>query len=203
MENEQKGFVPKTEEDIKSEVIEDLKGDAEEIDLEANADLIERITQRRLKDEEFKASVHAQKIERGEKAKQLEEEISKLKSTGSKSPLDETRIKDLVKELREEETLEELEMSPEIKEQIKTLSALKKVSVKKASEDPYIQSLIKAEKDLRKTEDASLTNSNKGRARIDFTKRKMSDFDLTKPDDLNAWENLSVDDKNKIIENSK
>lgn len=195
-------FEPKTEEQIKEEVIADLKGDQEEIDLEANADLIGRITQRRLKDEEFKASVHSQKVERTKKAEELEKEIAALKgktSTGN-APLDEAKLEAKFKELREIENLEELNDSPEIKEKIKALAKTNNVSVKKASEDPYIQFLRKQEEDARRTEDASIKKTNKAGARIDLSKKNPDDFDLTKPEDLAQWENLSDEDKVKMIE---
>lgn len=189
MSDENKGFVPKTEDEIKEEVIADLKGDADEIDIEANADLISRITQRRLKDEEFKASVHAQKVERTERAKKLEEEIASLKSTSANNqPLDEAKLREKLKELREEEALEEIDYSPEIKEKIKMLSKINNVSVKKASEDPYIKALIKEVEEKKRAEDASITNSNKAKAKIDVSRMKPEDFDLTTEDGQKGWE---------------
>jgi hypothetical protein len=189
MSDEQKGFTPKTEEEIKSEVIADLRGESEEIDLDANADLISRITQRRLKDEEFKASVHAQKIERTERAKKLEEEIASLKAnSANNAPLDETKLKEKLKELREEETLEELEMPDEIKEKVKMLAKINNVSVKKASEDPYIKSVLKEAEEKKRSEDASITNNNKARAKIDISKMKPEDFDLTTPEGQQGWD---------------
>lgn len=49
-------FEPKGEDVIRQEVIEDLKGDSEDFNEEEYRATIDRITQRRLKDESFKAS---------------------------------------------------------------------------------------------------------------------------------------------------
>lgn len=49
-------FEPKGEDVIRQEVIEDLKGDNEDFNADDHKDTIDRITQRRLKDESFKAS---------------------------------------------------------------------------------------------------------------------------------------------------
>lgn len=189
MSEEQKGFVPKTEEEIKEEVIADLRGESEEIDLEANADLIDRITKRRLTDETFKASVHAQKVERTEKAKKLEEEIAKLKAnpTGNQT-LDETVLKEKLKEFKDEDFLEELGVPSDIKEKIKMVAKLNNVSAKKASEDPYIKTLMKEKEDHARAENASISNNNKARAKVDISKMKPDDFDLTTEDGQRGWE---------------
>jgi len=195
-------FIQKTEEEIKDEVIADLRGEEDEIDLEANADLINRIAQRRIVDEQFKASVHAQKIERTKKAEELEKEIAALKGTSSNQPLDDAKLEAKFRELREIENLEELNDSLEIKEKIKSLAKTNNVSVKKAAEDPYIQFLRKQEEDNRRTEDASITKSNKGGAKIDVTRKTIQEFDTSTPEGIKQWEELTPEQKVKIIEKS-
>ena len=59
-------FVQKDEKTIRQEVIGDLKGNDENWNEEEHQERIERITQRRLKDEETKASLHKQKTKRRE-----------------------------------------------------------------------------------------------------------------------------------------
>jgi hypothetical protein len=59
-------FKPKGENEIRSEVIEDLRGENEDFNEEYYQDTIDRFTQRRLKDEETKASLHKQKTKRRE-----------------------------------------------------------------------------------------------------------------------------------------
>ena len=186
-EEKNEGFQPKTEEEIRTEVIADLRGDEEEFDEEANADLITRVSSRRLKDEEFKASVHSQKIERTEKAKKLEEELAALKGS-SNTTLDENKLREKLREIREEEKIEEMEYSDEIKGKIKTLAKLNGISVKKAAEDDYIKTLIKAEEDEKLSSDAALNSSNKGRAKKNLVNKNPNDFDLTTEEGQAEWE---------------
>ena len=186
-EEKNEGFQPKTEEEIRTEVIADLRGDEEEFDEEANADLITRVSSRRLKDEEFKASVHSQKIERTEKAKKLEEELAALKGS-SNTTLDENKLREKLREIREEEKIEEMEYSDEIKGKIKTLAKLNGISVKKAAEDDYIKTIIKAEEDEKLSSDAALNSSNKGRAKKNLVNKNPNDFDLTTEEGRAEWE---------------
>lgn len=59
-------FVQKDEKTIRQEVVDDLKGNNNEWKEEDHKETIDRITQRRLKDEETKASLHKQKTKRRE-----------------------------------------------------------------------------------------------------------------------------------------
>ena len=68
-------FEPKGEDVIRQEVIEAFKGDNEDFDEESNKEVIDKITQQRMKDEEFKASLHKQKS----KARQEAENYYKAK----------------------------------------------------------------------------------------------------------------------------
>lgn len=179
-EEETKGFIPKTEEQIKEEVIEDLKGDDEEFDEEDNADKIERIVLRRTNDEKFKASSHEKATKRKETITELENKLKESNNTPAaiKTSVDEKSIKETLKELKDEEYLEELEHSDELKLKIKTLAKLNGISVKKATEDGYIQSLIKTEGEDRASDNASLSNNNKARAKRNLKDMKPGDFDM-------------------------
>lgn len=188
-QEENKGFVPKTEEEIKSEVIEDLKGDNDSFDEEDSADVIERITQRRLKDEEFKASSHDKATKRKEKIAELETKLVKPNTPEEKkTAVDNDVIKQTIKELKDEEYLEELGHSDEIKDKIKTLAKINNVSVKKATEDGYIQSLIKNEEEIKASDNASLSNNNKARAKRNLKDKKPEDFDLSTEQGRNDFE---------------
>jgi hypothetical protein len=67
-----KAFQPKGEDTIRQEVREDLKGDNEDFNAEEYQESINRITARRLKDEEFKASLHKSKEDKKKKLAELE-----------------------------------------------------------------------------------------------------------------------------------
>lgn len=180
-QEETKEFTPKTEEQIKEEVIDDLKGDSDYFDEEDNADIIQRVTQRRLVDEKFKTSKHEQATKRKERITELETKLGESDGTESKTKTsaDEKSIKETIKELKDEEYLEELPHSDELKDKIKTLSKINGISVKKAAEDDYIQVLIKNEAEDKASENASLSNNNKARARRNLKDMKPEDFDLT------------------------
>lgn len=71
-------FTPKGEEIIRNEVVEDLKSDDDNFDEEANKGKIDRIVQRRLKDEEMKASLWKQKSAKQEELEKKAEELARL-----------------------------------------------------------------------------------------------------------------------------
>lgn len=83
-------FQPKGEDVIRQEVIEDLKGDNEDFNAEENQPTIDRITARRLKDEEFKASLHKSKEDKKKKLAELEgSKSAKAEVNTGVSPTDE------------------------------------------------------------------------------------------------------------------
>ena len=61
-------FEPKNEDTLRQEVIEDLKGDNDDFNETDHESQIDKITQRRLKDEEFKTSLHKQKTTKAKEA---------------------------------------------------------------------------------------------------------------------------------------
>jgi hypothetical protein len=71
-------FTQKGEDIIRNEVVEDLKVDDDNFDEDANKGKIDRIVQRRLKDEEMKASLWKQKSAKQEELEKKAEELARL-----------------------------------------------------------------------------------------------------------------------------
>lgn len=74
--------------------------------------------------------------------------------------------------------LAEMEYPEEIKEVIKQVAAINKISVKKAVSDPYVAAKIEAWKKQEGTDEAALSNKDKQGGRSDSP----TDIDLTPPD---------------------
>lgn len=180
---EDKEFKPKTQDEIKAEVIEDLGG--EDFDLEANADKVERITQRRLRDEEMKTSLHDQKV----KAKAKLEEKGKVEETVPPVKKEEINIKEQIRETLDEISLSDMDLSDSIKAEIKKISKISGVTVKKALSDPYIQFKLEEEKRNADNSAAALNSgNNKPKPSKNFDTMKPSDFDLSTEDGRKGWE---------------
>ena len=104
-----------------------------------------------------------------------------------------------VKRTIEQRDLEELEVSDEIKENIRRIAQLTGTSVRKAAQDPYIQSLKEREEQTRKLAEAAENGAKKGVA-VSYDPSKPlnpTDFDLSTEEGRSAWEQAKKARKQK------
>lgn len=140
----QQHFAPKDAETLKSEIISVMG-----IEYEGNEDMVDRLVARELKDEEFKASVHADKNKHLESKKAYEERMRKAgidPETGEKIDSKES-TKSPSMDLKDIRALQDVH-DDDIEEVIE-FSKYKKISVAEAKRHPAVQSLLKVRSEER------------------------------------------------------
>lgn len=134
----QQHFAPKDAETLKTEIISDMG-----IEYEGNEDMVDKIVARELKNEEFKASLHADKNKHLESKKTYEERMRKAgidPETGEKIDSKES-TKSPNMDLKDIRALQDVH-DDDIEEVIE-FSKYKKISVAEAKRHPAVQSLLK------------------------------------------------------------
>lgn len=152
----QQHFAPKDAETLKSEIISVMG-----IEYEGNEDMVDRLVARELKDEEFKASVHADKNKHLESKKAYEERMRKAgidPETGEKIDSKES-TKSPSMDLKDIRALQDVH-DDDIEEVIE-FSKYKKISVAEAKRHPAVQSLLKVRSEERASALAASTVTSK------------------------------------------
>mgnify|MGYP003442850955 CR=1 FL=1 len=177
----QQHFAPKDAETLKSEIISDMG-----IEYEGNEDMVDKIVARELKDEEFKASLHADKNKHLESKKAYEERMRKAgidPETGEKIDSKES-TKSPNMDLKDIRALQDVH-DDDIEEVIE-FSKFKKISVAEAKRHPAVQSLLKTRVEERASALAASTqvsrrnNANSSGAILNKVKNQedMSDEEM-------------------------
>lgn len=177
----QQHFAPKDAETLKTEIISDMG-----IEYEGNEDMVDKIVARELKDEEFKASLHADKNKHLESKKAYEERMRKAgidPETGEKIDSKES-TKSPNMDLKDIRALQDVH-DDDIEEVIE-FSKFKKISVAEAKRHPAVQSLLKTRVEERASALAASTqvsrrnNANSSGAILNKVKNQedMSDEEM-------------------------
>ena len=177
----QQHFAPKDAETLKSEIISDMG-----IEYEGNEDMVDKIVARELKNEEFKASLHADKNKHLESKKAYEERMRKAgidPETGEKIDSKES-TKSPNMDLKDIRALQDVH-DDDIEEVIE-FSKFKKISVAEAKRHPAVQSLLKTRVEERASALAASTqvsrrnNANSSGAILNKVKNQedMSDEEM-------------------------
>lgn len=189
-------FAPKDAEVLRAEVLEDL---GEEY--EGNEEKIDRIVARRLKDEEFKASLHADKNKHLE-SKRVKEELLKKAGlnpeTGEKLPQSGEGIESAKSDtLSAKDIIAIRDLHEEDAEYLIGEAKLRGKTVYEMKKDPYMSIILNTRVEERKT--ASITNTGGSRRQSS----KSSEEELLKRVE-NADESLSKEEmrlaSKKIVE---
>lgn len=177
----QQHFAPKDAETLKTEIISDMG-----IEYEGNEDMVDKIVARELKNEEFKASLHADKNKHLESKKTYEERMRKAgidPETGEKIDSKES-TKSPNMDLKDIRALQDVH-DDDIEEVIE-FSKYKKISVAEAKRHPAVQSLLKTRVEERASALAASTqvsrrnNANSSGAILNKVKNQedMSDEEM-------------------------
>lgn len=188
---EQEALKTGTAEEIKAKIAEDLG-----IDPEEEADLLEKLTKRELTHREKLSGAIKQKISWRDKVKSAQPKAKETPEPGktqkkeTEELSEDERIDRKLAERLEARDLESLDLSEEIKAEVKDLAKLKGISVREASKLPYIISL-KEEVD-RKARIEAATPKRKGggtyKANYDPSKPlNPDDFDFDTKEGREAW----------------
>ena len=152
----QQHFAPKDAETLKSEIISDMG-----IEYEGNEDMVDKLVARELKNEDFKASLHADKNKHLESKKAYEERMRKAgidPETGEKIDSKES-TKSPSMDLKDIRALQDVH-DDDIEEVIE-FSKFKKISVAEAKRHPAVQSLLKVRSEERASALAASTTTSK------------------------------------------
>lgn len=150
-----KEFAPKDAETLKSEVLEDLG-----VEYEGNEEQVDKVIARRLKDEEFKASIHKDKMDTREKLKETRKLAGLDPETGEKIVSKETeKPKGGDTTPKNELSLKDIRALQDVHDddvdQVTDYAKFKSISVAEAKKDPVIQSFLKTKTEERKIAEAT------------------------------------------------
>ena len=152
----QQHFAPKDAETLKTEIISEMG-----IEYEGNEYMVDKLVARELKNEEFKASLHADKNKHLESKKAYEERMRKAgidPETGEKIDSKES-TKSPSMDLKDIRALQDVH-DDDIEEVIE-FSKYKKISVAEAKRHPAVQSLLKVRSEERASALAASTATSK------------------------------------------
>lgn len=151
----QQAFAPKDAETIKSEILTDLG-----VEYEGNEETVDKLVARELKNEEFKASLHQDKVKHKEKKDKYEEALRQngidpvtLEKVDDGTP-SQLSVKDIkaLQDVHEEDV-----------DDILDYAKFKKITIAEAKNAPTIKSLLKVRQEERKTAEAtSVTTQKRG-----------------------------------------
>jgi len=163
-----KEFAPKDAETLQAEVLEDLGLE----ELEGNEEQVDKVVARRLKDEEFKASLHSDKNKHLEGKNAIAEKMRKAgldPETGEKlqsndAGTEKETPKNEGMSLKDIRALQDVD--DEDVDEVLDFAKYKGISVAEAKASPVMQTLLKTRTEERATANASSTgNSKKGSKR--------------------------------------
>jgi hypothetical protein len=149
-------FKPKGEDEIRQEVIEDFKGDTEDFDPEEYEDKITRITQRRLKDEQFKASVHKSKEEKKAKLAEMEQKMGAGSNEQKPKGNDELELS-----IKDSARLQQANIPVDDWDEVVSYAKFKGISITDALGSSVVKSTLRERQEERQTAEAT----NVGKAR--------------------------------------
>jgi hypothetical protein len=174
---------------IKSSVIEKY-GLNEEVD----GDLIAKLTEEEVSHRKSLATAIKQKISWRTKAntpleeKKIEEKPQPLSVA---SPVFDDKIIDQkLNEKLEERELESLEISDELKKELKTYAKAANLTIKQAQSSDYFKYLKDKEEAKRKSEEASIGGKRRVITQNNFSSVKPNDFDLSTEEGRKEYENF-------------
>jgi hypothetical protein len=170
LQQEEELLKPSKEEEVRAEMIE--KYGLDEVEHET---LIENLVKDRLADQKRFGEVIGQKRKWREKAQE---------KPAPKAPVIEPeeidkKARQIAREELDNEYLEDLDVSDEIKSDIKKLAALQGVSVRKAASDPYIIHKKEQYEQAKKIEEATISRKNNTAAATAFSIDNPPKLDLS------------------------
>lgn len=171
---------------IKTEIIADMG-----FDPEADKERIEKAVAREVKTRTMASKAIGSKI----KAKKDLDEYTKANPKKENNVFPDEFDKKLDQKLNErleQRDIDALDYPDELKEEIKRIAKLSNTTVKKILLDPYIKSKIDAVKKDEKTEDASISRTNKSGTNKAYDINKPPQVDMHTPEGRKTYEEWRV-----------
>jgi hypothetical protein len=155
-------FAPKDAETLKSEFLTELG-----VEYEGNEETIDKLVARGLKDEDFKASLHADKTKHLTEKREKEELLKKAgldPKTGEKVASKEGNGEDKTSK-NEVYSLSDIRALADVHDddvsEIVNLAKIKGISIAEAKKEPYIQTYLNTRAEERKTAQVAATGATK------------------------------------------
>lgn len=178
-----------SEDELRTKLADDLG-----LDPDLDTEILDKVVAREKAHREKLSGAIKQKISWREKAKTTSEKPKDKPEEGG-TPKQETPDVDALvdKKLQDKldaRDLEALDLSDELKEEVKKVAKIQGISIREAAKDSYIQSRIEAVKQKEKLEKASPSRSNRGNyvSHVDPSKPlNPEDFDFNTTEGVKAW----------------
>lgn len=180
------------EDELRTKVAEDFGLDPED---EANKDLLEKLIAREKSHREKLSSAIKQKINWRERAERLPVK-KEGKAPDSNVPDFDKLIDEKVNARLEAEEMKNLNLPDEIKTEVKELAKLRGITIKEASQLPYIRARVEEAEREKRIEEATPKRNNKGTYTPSYDVSKPlnpADFDFNSAEGVKAWKQAKAD----------
>ena len=165
-------------EEVRSQVVKDLG-----LNEDTDTDLIDKIVEGKTKELKKLSTAIKQKRSWREKAQSSKEQKKEDKPQQLSAQLTEEellkKVDAKVDERLQKQELSSLELSDELKEEVKSYAELKKMSIKEALNSPYLQFRKQEEEKQQRNNAASIGSKRKAGAKINYDQMKPTDFDMS------------------------
>lgn len=170
---------------IKAEIITETGLD--EVD---DADKIDKIVAREVKQRTFTSKAIASKIKTREELEILKKTPSKPQENNgdAKQPEWDKLVGDKLNEALEKRDLDTMDYPDELKKEIHEFAKFKGISVKQAVKEPYLESRIEDMEKKQKADEASIGRKNKSGGKKVFDANEPPDVDVSTPEGRKEWE---------------
>jgi ethanolamine utilization protein EutQ (cupin superfamily) len=168
---EEEEVVEANEDEVRSYIINELGID------EDDEELISKLVERELSQKQKLSEAIRQKINWREKAKQGPEP----------KPTNQQDVKSEILSILEEERLEDMELPEGLKEEVRKISKLNNISVKKAAQDPYVLYKKQELEAAAKVQDATISRTNKGKS-VKFDPANPPQVDMSTEEGRATWD---------------
>ncbi len=178
--------VEANEDEIRSHIVNELGID------EDDEELISKLVEREVSQRQKLSEAIRQKINWREKANQ--EPITETNT--EPKPTNQQDVKSEILSILEEERLEDMELPEELKDEVRKISKLNNISVKKAAQDPYVLYKKQELGAAAKVQDATISRTNKGKS-VKFDPSNPPQVDMSTEEGRAIWDEYKAFLKNQ------
>lgn len=186
LEQEQNALKEAKEEEIRQSIISEFGFDEVE-----DVERIDKLVAREVENHKKLSGAINQKINWRNKANE-KKEVPSISQPHKETNVSEEeigkKVNEKVSEVFEQRDLDEMSYPDEIKNEIKRVAKIQEVSVKKASQDPYVVSRIEAYKKEQEAVEAGISRTHKtGGKKVEFTDEPPV-VDIKTPEGQKTWD---------------
>lgn len=192
---EEKNLEAEAQAEVEEDELRETLSKEFDLDPDLDEEFIEKLVQREKAHRERLSGAIKQKINWREKAQKTSKEPTGTPGQGNSPKAGDTDIEALVERKLEarlqERELQSLNLTDELKTEVKELASLKGISIGEAVNLPYIQARIKEVEQEERVKSATPRRSRKGSYAPSYDPSKPlnpADFDLDSEEGIKAWQ---------------